>query len=218
MPRCLHLQNVAPCRYSKNIYLRLHKRDWPLFGYPFSFCLISVVINSSLEEFQDLSRIHRVQTEGKLSKQKPPGPAGSTRESWRRVCGRLNFWSPWLRSVHVALLGWDSWGPLGGCQGVCPRSLESYHYHLSKCFWHGGRMWYQGKNFSLEKESHDESYLQILKSHPVEESANLISVTPEERIRSRGQKLHRGKSQINLRKTLLMMKGVQERTGLLRQW
>lgn len=56
-----------------------------------------------------------------------------------------------------------------------------------------------------------------LKSHPVEESTNLVFVTLEERIRSSRQKLHRHGFQPNLEKTWLMTKVVQQRKGLFRQ-
>lgn len=45
-----------------------------------------------------------------------------------------------------------------------------------------------------------------LKSQTVEDGINLNFVTPEERIRSSRQKLHRHGFQLNLRKTLLMIK------------
>lgn len=55
-----------------------------------------------------------------------------------------------------------------------------------------------------------------LKTHPVEESTNLNFVSPEERIGSSRQKSHRCGVQLNLRKTVLMAKGAQQRKGPLK--
>lgn len=54
-----------------------------------------------------------------------------------------------------------------------------------------------------------------LKSYPMEDSTNLIFVTPEERIRSSRQKLNRHGFQLNLRKMFLIIKWLHKENGCL---